>query len=137
MKDTYCVLGYCRSTFGGFDVWKVGADGEEYAVGMRRMVSDSTINKMNYEGLLFCLESIRDEAVGRGEAAANAAPVQISVWCGCFLVCKHLSGGYQSAVLRPYFALVRQLLDELTALRVTVTCEYVPDLCVPKQFMLG
>lgn len=93
------VLGYCRSTVGGFDVWVPGAEAPLRAL---RGAPATTINLMNFAAAEAALEWFAD----RWAAAAAAAtispemdgeerrrrPPRIELRVGCFAVAGLLSG---------------------------------------------
>ena len=137
--STYFVLGYCRSTFGGFDVWSADRAKKETTrvIETRRLEPNTTINKMNYAGLVCCLDHILTTVAPT--IVPTIAPTAIkennsrtiTVICGCFLVCQHMNGGYQTAKLRMYYNQAKAKMDELALNGVTVVLAYDPDIRAP------
>lgn len=86
------VLGYCRSTVGGFDVWPQGAAAPVCSL---RGAPATTINLMNFAAAEAALEWLADrcwtESV-RAATGAGATPPQIELRVGCFAVAGLLSG---------------------------------------------
>lgn len=140
----YFVLGYCRSTFGGYDVWtdepetyNMRDEPEKKNIGTLRLAPNTTINRMNYAGLVCCLESILNTHVPPPHLDNLTNPKvpsihNITIVCGCFIVCQHMSGGYQSTKLRTYYLQAKHILDELATHNTTVRLVYDPAICAPK-----
>ena len=83
MHATYHVLGYCRSTVGGHDVW----DPADPASGLRlqlRSVPRTSINLMNYRAVLDLLRLLL--------LLEAPPPPRIELRVGCYAVVQQLNG---------------------------------------------
>lgn len=122
MSTTLNVLGYCRSTVGGYDVWVPGEPAP--ALLQLRDVANTSINRMNYLAVHDCLLHVR---------AAIDAPEQLELRIGCYAVHGQLVG---SIPVRQ--AHCRDMCDRIATLvrecadRTRVHFRYDPDLTAPR-----
>jgi len=117
---TLNVLGFCRSTVGGYDVWTSG----DSALMRRRNVAGTTINRMNYQAVYDCLVHV---------LASIDAPQQLELRIGCYSVVGQLTGCIPARL-----AHVRDMCGRITDLvrecapRTEVRFQYAPDLDPPR-----
>lgn len=98
---TYYVLGYCRSTVGGFDVWA-----NDHILFSETNVLDTTINKMNYNALNLLLTFLC-------EFPPNTIDQDINIQCGCFMVWQQINRHMVSNSLKVEYTKSNELLLEL------------------------
>jgi hypothetical protein len=94
--STMNVLGYCRSTVGGFDVWAPGAAAPLCAL---RGALATSINRMNFAATEAALEWFADHwamyaarSAAASEEEEHRPPPLIELRVGCFAVAGLLSG---------------------------------------------
>lgn len=130
---TFRVLGYCRSTVGGYDIWEY--NGLESTMCSwfikQRNVADTSINVMNYMAVIKCLEHINDMTEYMHEYINLDARPRIEIICGCFMVCQQLNGTMQSSALKQLHQQCNRLINHIS-LRINVTFVYDSNLIPPK-----
>lgn len=149
------VLGYCRSTVGGYDVWQPpqttpsppppppqpSPSSRRQLLMMlqqpqlqSRGVVGTTINRMNYQAAIDCLASVATRLDEDGEDEGED-DLLLLLRVGCYSVAGQLTGTIP--VRRPH---VRELGERVAALvlrlltkRVHVRFEYAADLDPPRS----
>jgi len=124
---TFCILGYCRSTVGGYDVWSNDPTDPCLWHNLQRNIPNTSINAMNYMAVVDCLDHILDMVEYSHEYTNLEARPHVYIQCGCFMVCQQLNGQMQSNALKLWYIECEKRMHRLNN-RAQLTIKYVPDL---------